>query len=49
MHYICSKYAVNMHKICHYIDFNIANMQNICTKYAKYVYIYMHKMCIQYA
>ena len=23
-----------MHKICHYIDFNIANMQNVCTKYA---------------
>ena len=23
-----------MHKICHYIDFNIANMQIICTKYA---------------
>ena len=24
-----------MHKICHYIDFNIANMQIICKKYAK--------------
>ena len=30
-----------MQKICHYIDFNIANMQNICIKYA---YI-----CIKYA
>ena len=30
-----------MHEICHYIDFNIANMQNICIKYA---YI-----CIKYA
>ena len=35
------KYAFNMHEICHYIDFNIANMQNICIKYA---YI-----CIKYA
>ena len=24
-----------MQKICHYIDFNIANMQKICKKYAK--------------
>ena len=24
-----------MHKICHYLDFNIANMQIICIKYAK--------------
>jgi len=38
---ICNKYAFNMQKICHYIDFNIANMQNICIKYA---YI-----CIKYA
>ena len=29
-------YATNMHKIvCNYIDFNIANMQIICKKYAK--------------
>ena len=40
---ICIKYALNMHqickknmqKICHYIDFNIANLQIICKKYAK--------------
>ena len=41
MHNICIKYAVNMQKICHYIDFNIANMQNICIKYAN--------ICIKYA
>ena len=61
MHNICSKYAVNMQKICHYIDFNIENMQNICIKYA-YIYasnmhafdmhticINMHQTCIKYA
>ena len=26
--------AQNMHKICHYVDFNMQNMQNICAKYA---------------
>ena len=38
---ICKKYALNMqvytqnmHKIWHYIDINMQNMQNICTKYA---------------
>ena len=30
-----------MQKICHYIDFNIANMQIICIKYAN--------ICIEYA
>ena len=30
-----------MHKICHYIDLNIANMQNICITYAH--------ICIKYA
>ena len=34
MHQICIKYASNMHQICHYIDFNIANRQIICKKYA---------------
>ena len=34
-----------MHKICHYIDFNIANMQIISTKYA-YICSKMHIMCI---
>ena len=24
-----------MHKLCHYIDFNIANLYIRCTKYAK--------------
>ena len=38
---ICSKYAFNMQKICHYIDLHLATMQNICIKYA---YI-----CIKYA
>ena len=44
-----------MHKICHYIDLNIANMQIICTKSA-YIYsnmhsIYrnMHNVCSKYA
>ena len=23
-----------MHKICHYVDFNMQNMQNTCAKYA---------------
>ena len=35
-----------MHKICHYIHFNIANMQIVCIKYAyicsKYAF-YMKK------
>ena len=31
MQKLIKKYA----KICHYIDFNIANMQIICKKYAK--------------
>ena len=34
MHQICIKYASNMQKImiCHYIDFNIANMHIKCKK-----------------
>ena len=40
MHQTCIKYASNIQKICHYIDFNIANMQiickKICNKYAQY-------------
>ena len=46
MHTICIniKYASNMQKICHYIDFNIANMQIICKKYAKYAQ-YATKIC----
>ena len=35
MQEICNIYAVNMQRICGYIDFNIANMQKICKKYAK--------------
>ena len=34
-----------MQKICHYIDFNIANMQFICKKYAQYA----TKICKKYA
>ena len=38
-----------MHKICHYIDFNIANMQiiwkKICKKYAQYA----KKICNKHA
>ena len=45
-----------MHKICHYIDLNIANMQIECTKYA-YICaeicityaVNMHLICIKYA
>ena len=33
-----------LHNICHYIDFNIANMQIICKKYAKYAQ-YATKIC----
>ena len=39
MQQICSKYAKknskNMQEICHYVDFNIANMQKICKTYEK--------------
>ena len=38
-----------MHKICHYIDFNIENMQIICKKdakkYAQYATKNMQKIC----
>ena len=49
------KYAKNMHKICHYIDFNIANMQIICKLYAKNMHMQqkyaknMQKICKKYA
>ena len=41
MQKICKKLA----KICRYIDFNIANMQIICKKYAQYA----TKICNKYA
>ena len=44
-----------MHKICHYIDFNIANMQILCKiciymlKNMHIIYINMHNKCSEYA
>ena len=45
----------NMHKICSYIDFDMQNMLNICTKYAdvkkickSYAQIFMLKKCTNY-
>ena len=35
MHIICTKYAKKNAKMCHYIDFNKANMQLYAKKYAK--------------
>ena len=40
-----------MHKICHYVDFNMQNMQNTCAKYADICSKYAANihMCTQYA
>ena len=38
-------YAQNMDKICHCIDFNMQNMHNLCTKYARH----WQKICRKYA
>ena len=46
---ICSYIAVNMHKICHYIDLNIANMQKIYAKNMHSICIHMHTICRQCA
>ena len=52
MHQICIKYAENMQKICHYIDFNIANMHIICKKNMQKNMLNMQqniqKICNQY-
>ena len=37
-------YAQNMHSICHYIDFNMQIMQNICTKYGDVCKKYANNM-----